>query len=302
MFSSLWGFALLSLALPHTTVASSHQGLSHRRHEAIAHAVNNVTEAAEGEVAALQRRGTTYTNARLTYYAVGLGACGKNNVPSDFIVALNSGMFGSGYPGPNCFRPIAITYNGKTANAVIMDEQPLKIIVQCPGCPSNGGLDLSEGLFSYLAPLSDGVLSASWRFTDEGDDGNSGGSQPTTTTTHKTTHTTTSSTSKWTPTTTWEAPTTTSTTKSTHSKTTTTTTSTSTSTHSSTHSTTSSKPTTTSQSSTSTSSTSSFSSSSSHSSSSSSAAPTVTQVGSIEKLNQAFVGIVDLMIGAAQAA
>ena len=31
-------------------------------------------------------------------------------------------MYGSGYPGPNCFRPIAITYNGKTVHATIMDE------------------------------------------------------------------------------------------------------------------------------------------------------------------------------------
>lgn len=72
MFSSLWGFVLLSLALPYATVASSHHGTAHRRHEAIAHAVNNATEAVEGEAAALQRRGTTYTNARLTYYDVGL--------------------------------------------------------------------------------------------------------------------------------------------------------------------------------------------------------------------------------------
>ena len=72
MFSSLWGFVLLSLALPYATVASSHHGTAHRRHEAIAHAVINATEAVEGEAAALQRRGTTYTNARLTYYDVGL--------------------------------------------------------------------------------------------------------------------------------------------------------------------------------------------------------------------------------------
>ena len=31
-------------------------------------------------------------------------------------------MYGKGYPGPNCFRPIAITYKGKTLKATIMDE------------------------------------------------------------------------------------------------------------------------------------------------------------------------------------
>ena len=71
MFSSFWSFALLALALPSATLASSHHGVSHRRHEAIAYAVSNATEVVEGEVAALQRR-DTYTNARLTYYDVGL--------------------------------------------------------------------------------------------------------------------------------------------------------------------------------------------------------------------------------------
>ncbi|KAI0831120.1 RlpA-like double-psi beta-barrel-protein domain-containing protein-containing protein [Trametes gibbosa] len=155
MFSSLLSLSLFSLALGAT--ASSHGPAHHRRHEAIAAQVNTTNSTTQ-----LHRRGQTFSNARLTYYDVGLGACGKTNVPSDFIVALNSGSYGGGYPGPNCFRPIEITYNGKVANAVIMDE--------CPGCPSPGGLDLSEGLFSYLAPLSEGVLTASWRYTDEGDD------------------------------------------------------------------------------------------------------------------------------------
>ena len=52
----------------------------------------------------------------------GLGACGKVNKPSDFIVALNQAQFGSGYPGPHCFETITITYGGKTAQATIMDE------------------------------------------------------------------------------------------------------------------------------------------------------------------------------------
>ena len=67
MFSSLISLALVSLALPAATLASSHGPAAHRRHEAIAHAVaDNATEHT------LVARGTTYTNARLTYYAVGL--------------------------------------------------------------------------------------------------------------------------------------------------------------------------------------------------------------------------------------
>ncbi|KAI0664986.1 RlpA-like double-psi beta-barrel-protein domain-containing protein-containing protein [Cubamyces menziesii] len=160
MFSSLLGLSLLSLALPFGATASSHGPAHHRRHEAIA-AHANTTAHVNATGSQLQRRGE-FTNARLTYYDVGLGACGKKNVPSDFIVALNGESFGDSYPGPNCFRPIEITYNGKTAQATIMDK--------CPGCPSPGGLDLSTGLFSYLAPLDDGVLYATWRYTDEGGD------------------------------------------------------------------------------------------------------------------------------------
>ncbi|KAH8113676.1 hypothetical protein DFH11DRAFT_1510138, partial [Phellopilus nigrolimitatus] len=63
--------------------------------------------------------------------------------------------FGSGYPGPNCFKQISITANGKTANAQIVDK--------CPGCPY-GGLDLTEGLFEYFAPTSVGVLTGSWNY------------------------------------------------------------------------------------------------------------------------------------------
>jgi hypothetical protein len=44
---------------------------------------------------------------------------------SDFIVALNAPQYGNGYPGPNCFKQIQISANGKTATATIMD--------QCPG-------------------------------------------------------------------------------------------------------------------------------------------------------------------------
>ncbi|TFK49491.1 hypothetical protein OE88DRAFT_1646495 [Heliocybe sulcata] len=95
------------------------------------------------------------TNARLTWYQVGLGACGKNNVPSDFVVALNAADFGAGYPGPHCFQNIVINANGKSATAQIVDK--------CPGCPE-GGLDLSEGLFSHFANPDVGVLTGSWNY------------------------------------------------------------------------------------------------------------------------------------------
>ncbi|EPQ53544.1 hypothetical protein GLOTRDRAFT_130888 [Gloeophyllum trabeum ATCC 11539] len=95
------------------------------------------------------------SNARLTWYDVGLGACGKTNKASDYVVALNAAEFGSGYPGPHCFKQIKITANGKSATATIVD--------QCPGCPK-GGLDLSKGLFSHFANPDVGVLTGSWSY------------------------------------------------------------------------------------------------------------------------------------------
>ncbi|KAI0303369.1 hypothetical protein B0F90DRAFT_1567958, partial [Multifurca ochricompacta] len=63
--------------------------------------------------------------------------------------------FGDSYPGPNCFKMISLTCNGKTTTAQIVDK--------CPGCGA-GGLDLTEGLFQFFAPLSVGVLHCDWTF------------------------------------------------------------------------------------------------------------------------------------------
>lgn len=72
MFTSLLSLALLSISLP-SAFASSHGHVAHRRHEAIAAAVHNATDVATNVTEhSLHRRGETYTNARLTYYAVGL--------------------------------------------------------------------------------------------------------------------------------------------------------------------------------------------------------------------------------------
>ncbi|KAH9854053.1 hypothetical protein C2E23DRAFT_867565 [Lenzites betulinus] len=276
MFSSLLSITLFSLALGAT--ASSHGPAHHRRHDAIAAQVNSTNSTTQ-----LHRRGETFSNARLTYYAVGLGACGEYNQPNDF-------SYGGGYPGPNCKRPIEITYNGKVANAVIMDE--------CPGCPSPGGLDLSEGLFSYLASLDEGVLYASWRYTDEGDD-----PAPTTT---KTTS------SKWVAPTTsseWVAPTTTSKKHTTSTSTwvapTSTWSSSSEKWSSSSSYTPSSSWTPSSSSTSSTHSSSSVASSSSAAPSvSASAAALTTPTGpdTLANLNQAFLGLAEIVIAGAQAA
>ncbi|KAF5387110.1 hypothetical protein D9615_001860 [Tricholomella constricta] len=137
--------ALLSLALPLATLGtSSHDHTHNSRHQQIA-------KRQSGEVELHKR----FSGSRWSFYDVGLGACGKHNVESDFIVALNSAQYGGGYPGPQCFKTITMTFNGKTAQATIMDE--------CPGCPY-GGLDLSRSLFRYFAAESVGIIHGEWHF------------------------------------------------------------------------------------------------------------------------------------------
>jgi hypothetical protein len=94
---------------------------------------------------------------RATFYATGLGACGEYNNDSDYIVALNSAQYGGGYPGPECFKQIQISANGKTATATIMDE--------CPTC-NYGDLDMSPSLFNHFANPDDGIFQMTWDYVN----------------------------------------------------------------------------------------------------------------------------------------
>ncbi|ESK93024.1 expansin family protein [Moniliophthora roreri MCA 2997] len=103
-----------------------------------------------------------FDNARFTFYDAGLGACGKTNSNSDFIVALNAPQWNG---GNNCWKMITISYGGKTAQAQVTDL--------CPSCDW-GMLDLSRGLFDHFASEDLGVIHGQWWF-NEGGDNNSGG-------------------------------------------------------------------------------------------------------------------------------
>ncbi|KAG1721195.1 RlpA-like double-psi beta-barrel-protein domain-containing protein-containing protein [Suillus paluster] len=142
---AIFVFAFVSTVLPFT--AGRVHGLQRERHEELA-------QRARGDVGIHKR---AFYGARFTFYDVGLGACGQYNSPDDFIVALNVAQFGIGYPGPNCFQTITITYGGNTAQATIMDK--------CMGCPW-GGLDFSRGLFNHFASEDVGVVYGSWSFDD----------------------------------------------------------------------------------------------------------------------------------------
>ncbi|PPQ65859.1 hypothetical protein CVT26_000793 [Gymnopilus dilepis] len=150
------------------TGAAPPHARSVRQHHAARTNPDDTSVAVNVTSRALEKR---FDEARFTFYAVGLGACGKTNAPGDFVsslcissillvvlpdptqvVALNSAQFAG---GSHCFETITISVNGKSTSAQIVDE--------CPGCPF-AGLDFSSGLFQYFAPESVGVLSGSWNF------------------------------------------------------------------------------------------------------------------------------------------
>ncbi|KAF2965524.1 hypothetical protein GQX73_g8044 [Xylaria multiplex] len=105
----------------------------------------------------------------ITYYALGLGACGYDDSSVDKtgnIVAIShldwysrgSGTsLGLDMPNhPWCDQTITITANGKSTTALVHDI--------CPSCAS-GSIDVSESVFMDLfGSLEAGRTSASWSF------------------------------------------------------------------------------------------------------------------------------------------
>ncbi|KIM49402.1 hypothetical protein M413DRAFT_438583 [Hebeloma cylindrosporum] len=147
MFANLLNLSVLALALPITTLASSFHGnpIVNRHHD--------IARRAEGNVEVFKR----ISGARWSYYDVetgNAGSCGQFHKNSDFTVAMNVAQMNK---GTMCFKTIRMTYNGKTTTASVTDT--------CPGCPY-GGLDLTEGLFSFFAPHSVGIIYGEWEFTD----------------------------------------------------------------------------------------------------------------------------------------
>jgi len=167
--------ALLAATL---TAASAVHGPNSGSHRAIA---NNLSRDNKTHV-----HGKRYTG-QATWFDVGLGACGKWSQPSDFIVALDTPLYGYGSPGPQCFKSVVIHGEGTCSVAVIMDE--------CPSC-AEGSLDMSKGLFESFTNLGVGEFPISWEYGSSCD----GGQPPATT--HHTTHHTTSTTTTQIPTTT----------------------------------------------------------------------------------------------------
>lgn len=86
----------------------------------------------------------------MNYYNGGLGACGQPIQDTEMVAALAVAGFGDSSYDPAtgnptnkwCGQKIRITYNGKSADATIMDR--------CPGCTGVGGLDATPALWEAL--------------------------------------------------------------------------------------------------------------------------------------------------------
>ncbi|KAK4610615.1 Allergen Asp f 7 [Fulvia fulva] len=105
--------------------------------------------------------GTEYMGD-LTYYAVGLGACGLTSTEQEHIVAISEKIFDSynnGNPNNNPLCGKYITITGKNG-----EEYQAKIVDRCPGC-DEGSLDLPQNFFNMCTSNGDGRVSGmKWKF------------------------------------------------------------------------------------------------------------------------------------------
>jgi len=146
MFGAILNLSILALAMPLSALAAHHGPLHNRRHAELA-------KRSEDANVTVSRRAA---GSSWTFYNVetgNAGSCGQYHSNSDFTVAMNVAEMNPSL----CFKQISMTYNGQSTVATISDT--------CPGC-KYGGLDLTEGLFSFFAPMSQGVIIGDWEFVD----------------------------------------------------------------------------------------------------------------------------------------
>lgn len=103
--------------------------------------------------------GATHSG-EITYYTVGMGACGEDDTGADQtegIVALSHLLMGTQSNGnPMCGQTINIKANGKTATAVVKDK--------CMGCAEED-IDVSEMVYKKLfGGLGSGRMPVTWSF------------------------------------------------------------------------------------------------------------------------------------------
>jgi hypothetical protein len=104
--------------------------------------------------------GSASYNGDLTYFALGMGACGFDDSgkdQSDNIVAVSSQVMGAQSNGnPLCDKTITVSANGKSIQATVRDK--------CPSC-APGDIDGSEKMFIELfGSLDAGRSKIDWHF------------------------------------------------------------------------------------------------------------------------------------------
>lgn len=105
--------------------------------------------------------GSGFLSGDLTYYAVGMGACGEDDSGQDMsanIVAMSSAVMGSQSNGnPMCGKTIKVynSANGKSTTGIIRDK--------CPSCVK-GSIDVSQKMFEELGDIADGRIEISWNW------------------------------------------------------------------------------------------------------------------------------------------
>ncbi|KAL7902801.1 expansin module family protein [Trichoderma sp. SZMC 28014] len=89
----------------------------------------------------------------MTYYEVGLGACGATNSDSELVCAVSHILYDSEHP---CGRNIRINNEGRSVVVRVVDR--------CVGCAEND-LDLSPTAFQQvIGPLGIGRATATWEW------------------------------------------------------------------------------------------------------------------------------------------
>lgn len=98
-----------------------------------------------------------------TFYSTGLGACGKTNQDTDYIVAVSHILYeenqvnGNSNDNSLCGKKIKATYEGNSVEVTVVDS--------CEGCSEND-LDFSPSAFSQLADESLGRIDITWEWVN----------------------------------------------------------------------------------------------------------------------------------------
>ncbi|GKT50397.1 allergen Asp f 7 [Colletotrichum spaethianum] len=127
--------------------------------QAAAAAAPAATQASTDSSSSSSSGGTVHTGD-LTYYAVGLGACGEDDSGKDQtenIVAISHLVMGTQSNGnPYCGKKVKITVNGKSTTATVKDK--------CMGCKADD-IDVSEKCFlDVFDSLGVGRKTVEWSF------------------------------------------------------------------------------------------------------------------------------------------